>query len=39
MEKDIRMITLVETLNGIKARNVDAAKAIKLKEQYGLELR
>lgn len=39
MEKDIRMITLVETLNGIKVRNMDVAKAIKLKEQHGLELR
>ena len=39
MEKDIRMITLVETSKGIKARNVDAAMAVKLMDQYGLELR
>lgn len=39
MEKDIRMITLADTKNGIKARNVNGSKAIKLMDVYGLELR
>lgn len=39
MENDIRMITLVETNEGVKARNVDGSKAIKLMDVYGLELR
>lgn len=39
MKKDIRMITLVNTENGVKARNIDAVKAIQLKDEYGLELR
>ena len=39
MQKDIRMITLVNTENGVKARNVDAIKAIQLMDEYGLELR
>lgn len=37
--KDIRMITLVNTEDGVKARNVDALKAIQLMDEYGLELR
>ena len=39
MQKDIRMITLVNTEDGVKARNVDALKAIQLMDEYGLELR
>lgn len=39
MQKDIRMITLVNTENGVKVRNVDATKAIQLMDEYGLELR
>jgi len=39
MQKNIRMITLVETEGGIKARNVNAIKAIQLMDEYGLELR
>ncbi len=39
MQKDIRMITLVNTENGVKVRNVDAIKAIQLMDEYGLELR
>ena len=39
MQKDIRMITLVNTEKGVKVRNVDAIKAIQLMDEYGLELR
>lgn len=39
MQKDIKMITLVNTENGVKVRNVDASKAIQLMDDYGLELR
>ena len=39
MQNDIRMITLVDTDEGVKVRNVDAAKAIQLMDDYGLELR
>lgn len=39
MQHDIRMITLVKTDEGIRARNVDATKAIQLMDEYGLELR
>lgn len=39
IQKDIRMITLVNTATGVKARNVDAIKAIQLMDEYGLELR
>ena len=39
MQKDIRMITLVNTDNGVKVRNVDAPKAVQLMDDYGLELR
>lgn len=39
MQKDIRMITLVNTEDGVKVRNVDALKAIQLMDEYGLELR
>ena len=39
MQSDIRMITLVNTENGVKVRNVDAVKAIQLMDDYGLELR
>lgn len=39
MQKDIKMITLVGTDNGVKVRNVDASKAIQLMDDYGLELR
>lgn len=39
MQNDIRMITLVNTEDGVKVRNVDASKAIQLKDEYGLEMR
>lgn len=39
MQNDIKMITLVDTENGLKVRNVDAAKAVQLMDDYGLELR
>lgn len=39
MQRDIRMITLVDTDSGLKVRNVDAVKAIQLMDDYGLELR
>lgn len=39
MQEDMRMITLVKTDSGVKARNVDAIKAIQLMDEYGLELR
>lgn len=39
MKNDIRMITLVDTQEGIKIRNVNATKAIQLMDDYGLELR
>lgn len=39
MQKDIRMITLVNTEDGVKARNVNALKAVQLMDEYGLELR
>ena len=38
MQKDIRMITLVNTEDGVKARNVDALKAIQLMDEYGVEI-
>lgn len=39
MQKDIRMITLVPTDDGVKIRNIDAEKAVRLMDEYGLELR
>ena len=39
IQKDIRMITLVATEKGVKARNVDGVKAVQLMDEYGLELR
>lgn len=39
MQNDIRMITLVNSEDGVKVRNVDASKAIQLMDEYGLELR
>ena len=39
VQDDIRMITLVNTDDGVKVRNVDALKAIQLMDEYGLELR
>lgn len=39
MQQDIKMLTLVNTEDGVKVRNVDAAKAIQLMDEYGLELR
>ena len=39
MQRDMEMITLVDTEAGVKVRNVDASKAIQLMDEYGLELR
>ena len=39
MQNNIRMITLVNTENGVKVRNIDAIKAIRLMDEYGMELR
>lgn len=39
LQEDVRMITLIKTEDGMKARNVDARKAVQLVEDYGLELR
>lgn len=39
LQDNIRMITLVNTKDGVKVRNVDAKTAVRLMEEYGLELR
>ena len=39
LQKDMRMITLVNVDNEVKVRNVDGEKAIQLLDEYGLELR
>lgn len=39
LQNEIRMITLVNTEDGVKVRNVNATKAIQLMDEYGLELR
>lgn len=39
LQRDMRMITLVNLNNEIKVRNVDGEKALQLLDVYGLELR
>ena len=39
LQKDIRMVTLVNVNDELKVRNVDGEKAVQLLDEYGLELR